>query len=120
MDLSAIYEHEGKRAEKEIKIGGLQIMILIMFRNKCNFNLRPAEQTQLCHYTVVACIHHDVPDSKWQEVQGEANMKVTRAEAQTWLALRHLLLDPRCPAHYDINEYRKNQLLKVSIKFGME
>ncbi|PNF19693.1 Zinc finger MYND domain-containing protein 10 [Cryptotermes secundus] len=52
-------------------------------------------------------------DCKWQEIKGEDNMKVTRAEAQTWLALRQLLLDPRCPAHYDINEYHKNQLLKL-------
>ncbi|KDR20709.1 Zinc finger MYND domain-containing protein 10 [Zootermopsis nevadensis] len=52
-------------------------------------------------------------DCKWQEINGEDNVKVTRAEAQTWLALRHLLLDVRCPAHYDINEYRKNQLIKL-------
>ncbi|PSN56601.1 Zinc finger MYND domain-containing protein 10 [Blattella germanica] len=52
-------------------------------------------------------------DFTWKETKGEENMKVTRAEAQTWLALRHLLLDPRCPAHYDINEYRKNQLMKL-------
>lgn len=56
-----------------------------------------------------------VSDCKWQEINGEDNVKVTRAEAQTWLALRHLLLDVRCPAHYDINEYRKNQLIKVRV-----
>jgi hypothetical protein len=61
-----------------------------------------------------------VLDCKWQEINGEANMKVTRAEAQTWLALRHLLLDPCCPAHYDINEYRKNQLIKVRILLERE
>ncbi|KAJ9585628.1 hypothetical protein L9F63_002573 [Diploptera punctata] len=52
-------------------------------------------------------------DCTWKEIKDEENMKVTRTEAQTWLALHHLLLDPRCPAHYDINEYRKNQLIKL-------
>ncbi|KAJ4428702.1 hypothetical protein ANN_25695 [Periplaneta americana] len=52
-------------------------------------------------------------DCNWEEMKGEAKMKVTRTEAKTWLALRHLLLDPRLPAHYDINEYRKSQLTKL-------
>ncbi|GFG31584.1 hypothetical protein Cfor_04769, partial [Coptotermes formosanus] len=52
-------------------------------------------------------------EGEWQERKGEASTKVTRAEAQTWLALRQLLLDPRCPTYYDINEYRKNQLSKI-------
>lgn len=90
-------------------------MILAVVQNKRNFNLKTGDSIQLWRYAVLY-IYLGVPDCKWQEIKGEASMKVTRVEAQTWLALRHLLLDPRCPAHYDINEYRKNQLLKVRIK----
>nr|CAD7443563.1 unnamed protein product [Timema bartmani] len=52
-------------------------------------------------------------DGKWQHIEGEAAQKVTRTEGQLWIAIRQLLLDPRCPAHYDINDTRKNQLIKL-------
>jgi hypothetical protein len=106
-------------ARKITKIWELQILILAVFQNKRNINLKTGDPVQLCRYAVLY-IYLGVPDCKWQEIKDEANMKVTRAEAQTWLALRHLLLDPRCPTHYDINEYRKNQLIKVRIVSEME
>nr|CAD7576537.1 unnamed protein product [Timema californicum] len=52
-------------------------------------------------------------DGKWQHIEGEAAHKVTHTEGQLWIAIRQLLLDPRCPAHYDINDTRKNQLIKL-------
>nr|CAD7414929.1 unnamed protein product [Timema poppensis] len=52
-------------------------------------------------------------DGKWQHIEGEAAQKVTHTEGQLWIAIRQLLLDPRCPAHYDINDTRKNQLIKL-------
>ncbi|KAF5290976.1 hypothetical protein FQA39_LY14507 [Lamprigera yunnana] len=47
---------------------------------------------------------------KWKDWDGES---VPRVEAQVWLALRQLLLDPACVTHYDITDSRKSQLAKL-------
>ncbi|KAF2883540.1 hypothetical protein ILUMI_22604 [Ignelater luminosus] len=46
----------------------------------------------------------------WVPWDGEA---LVTTEAQVWLALRQLLLDPACPVHYDITDSRRSQLLKL-------
>lgn len=50
---------------------------------------------------------------KWQKVNPQAEMKLTQTEAQVWIGLRQLLLDQKCTTHYDVNDYRRNQFLKV-------
>ncbi|KAK5648659.1 hypothetical protein RI129_003551 [Pyrocoelia pectoralis] len=47
---------------------------------------------------------------KWFDWDGES---VTKVEAQVWLALRQLLLDPSCPSHYKITDSRRAQLMKL-------
>ncbi|XP_063217455.1 zinc finger MYND domain-containing protein 10 [Bacillus rossius redtenbacheri] len=52
-------------------------------------------------------------DGKWQQMAHTAGHKVTGHEGQVWIALRQLLLDPDTSAHYEINESRRNQLVKL-------
>ncbi|KAK7863270.1 hypothetical protein R5R35_001477 [Gryllus longicercus] len=52
-------------------------------------------------------------EGKWKLLEGEAKMKLSRTEAQIWLCLRHLLLDPKCLTYYEFNDYRKTQLTKL-------
>lgn len=47
---------------------------------------------------------------KWMEWDGEA---LGQAEAQVWLTLRQLLLDPACKEYYTITESRRSQLTKL-------
>ncbi|XP_039295074.1 zinc finger MYND domain-containing protein 10 [Nilaparvata lugens] len=52
-------------------------------------------------------------DSKWHEIAAADRQAVTVTEGQVWLALRHLLLDEKCHAHYDIDACRRSHLLKL-------
>ncbi|XP_047119753.1 zinc finger MYND domain-containing protein 10 [Schistocerca piceifrons] len=52
-------------------------------------------------------------DGSWKKVKDDDKMKLTRIEGIVWLTLRQLLLDPKFPTYYDMNEYRKQQLLKL-------
>ncbi|KAG5891672.1 hypothetical protein JTB14_020090 [Gonioctena quinquepunctata] len=36
-----------------------------------------------------------------------------QCEAQVWLTLRHLLLDPECPKYYSLTDSRRTQLVKL-------
>ncbi|RZC36596.1 zinc finger MYND domain-containing protein 10 -like [Asbolus verrucosus] len=47
---------------------------------------------------------------KWMSWDGEA---LGQAEAQVWLTLRQLLLDPACQTYYTITEARRSQLLRL-------
>ncbi|XP_030745100.1 zinc finger MYND domain-containing protein 10 [Sitophilus oryzae] len=49
-------------------------------------------------------------NGKWMNWDGE---QLCQAEAQVWLALRHVLLDPECPKYYPITENRRRQLVKL-------
>lgn len=51
-------------------------------------------------------------DEKWVGVQGDAVLKVTKTEAQTWFCFRQLLLNPSVMAGYEINEFRQKQLAR--------
>ncbi|CAG5136274.1 unnamed protein product, partial [Candidula unifasciata] len=52
-------------------------------------------------------------ESKWQEVKSEDILKMTKTEGQVWLALFHLLMERACQEKYDLNNYRKNVILKL-------
>ncbi|XP_023019578.1 zinc finger MYND domain-containing protein 10 [Leptinotarsa decemlineata] len=41
------------------------------------------------------------------------NEQLGQSEAQVWLTLRHLLLDPDCPKYYPLTESRRNHLAKL-------
>ncbi|XP_005110410.1 zinc finger MYND domain-containing protein 10 [Aplysia californica] len=52
-------------------------------------------------------------DGKWQEVSFEDSLKLTKTEGQVWLALFHLLMEQQCQEKYDLNNYRKNTIIKL-------
>ncbi|KAJ0023850.1 hypothetical protein NQD34_003749 [Periophthalmus magnuspinnatus] len=52
-------------------------------------------------------------NGKWQKVPDEDRLKITKLDAQAWIALYNLLLNENCQQKYDFNNYNKNQLLKL-------
>ncbi|KAG5191579.1 hypothetical protein JKP88DRAFT_271291 [Tribonema minus] len=52
-------------------------------------------------------------DFKWQDVKPADLLKLTRLEAQVWLALFHLVTQPECRRRYHINAFRKAALLRA-------
>ncbi|KAF5903716.1 zinc finger MYND domain-containing protein 10, partial [Clarias magur] len=50
---------------------------------------------------------------KWREIPAEDQLKMTKLEAQVWIALLNLLLKPDCQRKYDFNNFNKKQLLKL-------
>ncbi|KAL1488056.1 hypothetical protein ABEB36_015425 [Hypothenemus hampei] len=48
--------------------------------------------------------------SKWKDWDGE---QLPQSDAQVWLTLRYILLDPECSKYYPITESRRNQLVKL-------
>ncbi|KAF7273666.1 hypothetical protein GWI33_013613 [Rhynchophorus ferrugineus] len=54
-------------------------------------------------------------NGKWSQWDGE---RLAQAEAQVWLTLRHVLLDPECPKYYPITENRRNQLVRLICLMG--
>ncbi|XP_062598750.1 zinc finger MYND domain-containing protein 10-like [Saccostrea cucullata] len=52
-------------------------------------------------------------DSKWQELNFEESMKITKIEGQIWLALYTLLMNGKCQQKYDLNTHKKNSILKL-------
>ena len=51
-------------------------------------------------------------NSGWRKVKSSEG-KISKIEAQTWLGLRELLLNPKSASYYEITEHRFSQLLKV-------
>ena len=52
-------------------------------------------------------------DTKWTEVKPEDIPKLGKIEAQIWLSLHVLLLEPACRAKYHFSTYTKDEVLKV-------
>lgn len=52
-------------------------------------------------------------DNRWTLVEGSERLRVSKHEAQVWLALNNLLVDPRCRARYDLDGYRRDVVLKL-------
>jgi hypothetical protein len=52
-------------------------------------------------------------DNKWQVVEAQDLLKLTKLEGQVWLMLYWLTCDPDCRARYTFNSFRKEQLLRV-------
>ncbi|GLV36500.1 Zinc finger MYND-type containing 10 [Carabus blaptoides fortunei] len=47
---------------------------------------------------------------RWEKLSGE---RLCKTEAQLWIGLRQILLDPRCLQYYELTDFRKNQLVKL-------
>jgi len=52
-------------------------------------------------------------DGDWKIVEGVDNLKLTKVEAQPWLALFNLLMSPSLSAKYDFNNFNRSQILKL-------
>ncbi|XP_043525228.1 zinc finger MYND domain-containing protein 10 isoform X1 [Frieseomelitta varia] len=52
-------------------------------------------------------------NSGWRKVKSSEEGKISKIEAQTWLGLRELLLNPKSASYYEITEHRFSQLLKL-------
>lgn len=52
-------------------------------------------------------------DGKWSEVPRADRMRLTKSEAQVWIALYNLIMDPECRRKYTYNTHNRNELLKL-------
>lgn len=52
--------------------------------------------------------------NKWEKVSYDDYLKVTQYEAQVWLALNNLLVDPETRNKYEYTSHRRETLLRVS------
>ncbi|XP_059150753.1 zinc finger MYND domain-containing protein 10-like [Physella acuta] len=52
-------------------------------------------------------------DSKWVEVSFEDSLKLTKTEGQVWIAIFNLLMKRSCQEKYELNNYRKNTIIKL-------
>ncbi|KAG7493594.1 hypothetical protein JOB18_012644 [Solea senegalensis] len=51
--------------------------------------------------------------SKWQKINVEDHLKMTKQDGQVWISLYNLLLREDCQRKYDFNSFNKNWLLKL-------
>ncbi|DBA71627.1 hypothetical protein WJX79_009519 [Trebouxia sp. C0005] len=49
----------------------------------------------------------------WTAIESRDRLKLTQHDAQVWLMLNNLLVDPKARAKYDMDEYRKKTVLRV-------
>ncbi|XP_013790056.1 LOW QUALITY PROTEIN: zinc finger MYND domain-containing protein 10-like [Limulus polyphemus] len=52
-------------------------------------------------------------DGKWCLVEEENRFQITKIEGQVWITLYILLLSEECQKKYELNSYKKNQILKL-------
>eukprot|EP00877_Chromochloris_zofingiensis_P004789 jgi/Chrzof1/14310/Cz08g32160.t1 len=53
----------------------------------------------------------------WQAMPAADRLKLCQPDAQVWLALNNLLVDPKCRAKYEPDDYRRENLLKLKRHF---
>lgn len=54
----------------------------------------------------------------WSPLPPEERLKVAKADAQVWLALNNLIVDPRCRAKYNYDDYRREQVGRLQRHFN--
>jgi len=52
-------------------------------------------------------------DNNWEKVESENLLRLTKCEAQCWLAIFHLTCSKICRSQYGLNSFRKEQLLQL-------
>jgi hypothetical protein len=52
-------------------------------------------------------------EGKWKVIPGEEKFQLTKTEAQVWLAVYQMLLNPYAQQKYEFNPANKNQILKI-------
>jgi hypothetical protein len=51
--------------------------------------------------------------NEWQPVAPGDKLCLSSMDAQVWLALNNLLVEPCCCAKYELDDYRRNALLRL-------
>ncbi|KAI9141546.1 zinc finger MYND domain-containing protein 10-like protein [Paraphysoderma sedebokerense] len=59
-------------------------------------------------------------NSKWVDVNGDDILVIGKIEAQVWLSLYNLLVEPECQKKYEVTDYRRSVLLKLRPFFQIE
>jgi len=57
-------------------------------------------------------------DGRWADQPAEEARRLTKMDAQVWLALNNLLLSPECRTKYEWNEHRKGGVMRLSKFFN--
>ncbi|EGD72471.1 hypothetical protein PTSG_11593 [Salpingoeca rosetta] len=52
-------------------------------------------------------------NQKWEPIAPSERLQLSKYEAQVWLALYNLLMEPECRRKYQFNTYNKNQILRL-------
>lgn len=52
-------------------------------------------------------------NSKWSVIDKNEYCKLPKLEAQVWIAIYNLFMDPECRKKYEITDFRKNNMLRL-------
>jgi len=52
-------------------------------------------------------------DGSWSAVKSDERLRLTQLDAQVWLALNNLVVDPKVRSKYMYDDFRKNEVLKL-------
>lgn len=52
-------------------------------------------------------------NSKWSLVPKNEWSKIPKLEGNLWVAIYNLFMDPECRKKYELNDFRKSNLLRV-------
>ncbi|GBG61442.1 hypothetical protein CBR_g21787 [Chara braunii] len=52
-------------------------------------------------------------DGRWIPIPPDEKLKLTKLDAQVWLALYNLMVEPKCRAKYRYDDFRKETVQKV-------
>nr|CAB3267960.1 zinc finger MYND domain-containing protein 10-like [Phallusia mammillata] len=52
-------------------------------------------------------------EGKWEEMKGPEVLQLTKIEAQVWLSIYNLLMNPECLKKYNFNSFNKAQVVKL-------
>lgn len=58
-------------------------------------------------------------NSKWNVVPKNEYSKIPKLEANLWVAIYNLFMDPECRKKYELNDFRKSNLLRVKLIFSL-
>jgi len=57
-------------------------------------------------------------DGKWAELPPEERLRLSKADAQIWIALHNLVTDPKCRARYRYDDFRRETVTRLNRHFN--
>ncbi|KAL4477618.1 hypothetical protein ABPG74_002768 [Tetrahymena malaccensis] len=61
----------------------------------------------------ILCEREKYENSKWQIVEKSEYSKIVKLEANVWITIYNLFMNPECRKKYELNEFRKSNLLRL-------